>query len=478
MKRLSIGWRLTLWYLAIFAGAQIVFATGMWLSLRHHLYAIVDDNLRDEVADLETLLQEQPPDASPAELQEVLRRNYADTGEYLEVYDEQGTQLFQSAALRKQEINWGVRPSPGGVQFQDQALSPRHLRFVTCWVSHGNQRLLVHFGLSNRQVREALRAFQTYLWMGLPLLVLMAAGGGYWLSRRALAPVDQLTRTARTITGSSLGNRLKQLHTGDELERLSDTLNEMLDRLEAAFRRVTEFTADASHELRTPISLIRTEAELALRRSRDPEEYRAALEHILSETDRTAQLLEQLLELARADSGRAVLAMGPLDLRGVIQQAGQAWGDVIHARGMSFHAETAAEAVMVRGDDSSLRRLLDILLDNALKYSNQPGHIRLTLVHTADRATIAVEDSGVGIPIEEQEKIFERFYRVDKARGRWPSGSGLGLSIARWIVQEHGGTIRVHSIVGEGSVFEVVLPSIGRDEGITQHVTSATPQPT
>ena len=263
MKRLSIGSRLTLWYLAIFAVAQIVFATGMWLTLRYHLYAITDDNLRDEVADLQTLLESQPPDASNATLQDQLQRSYADSGEYLEIYDHSGNLIFQSPAFRGRQLAWQPSLADGSESFQNLTLGKRHLRFITRWVNTGGGRFFVHFGLSARQVHETLEAFQEYLWMVAPLGLLLAAGVGYWLSRRALAPVDQLTRTARMVSGSNLSSRLEKLHTGDELQRLSDTLNEMLDRIEAAFRRVSQFTADASHELRTPISLIRCKASAA-----------------------------------------------------------------------------------------------------------------------------------------------------------------------------------------------------------------------
>lgn len=461
MKRLSIGLRLTVWYLAIFAVAQIVFASGMWLTLRYHLYAITDDNLRDEIADLRTLLESQAPDASNAALQEALGRSYADSGEYLELYDQSGNLIFQSPALRDRQLAWKAATVDGSEAFQNLSIDKKHLRFITRWMESGNRRFLVHFGLSARQVRETLEAFQEYLWMAAPLVFLLAAGVGYWLSRRALAPVDQLTRTARTVSGSNLSGRLEKLHTGDELQRLSDTLNEMLDRIEVAFRRVSQFTADASHELRTPISLIRTEAELALRRSRDAEEYRTALGHIQAETERTTHLLEQLLALARADSGRETLEIGPLDPRILVQQVADAWGNVVRARGLEFSAEITTEDVSVLGDESALRRVLEILLDNALKYSSEAGSVRLRLAKAGECAVVSVEDRGVGIPANEREKIFERFYRVDKARSHTLGGSGLGLSIARWIVQQHGGAISVKSKVGEGSVFEVTLPLNG-----------------
>jgi heavy metal sensor kinase len=307
---------------------------------------------------------------------------------------------------------------------------------------------------------ETLSLFRSYLLMFAPLLLLVAAGGGYWLSRRALSPVDALVRTARDIGGANLNSRLQKLETGDELQRLSDTLNEMLGRIETAFLRITEFTADASHELRTPVSLIRTEAELALRRSRGEAEYKEALRHILLESERTTALIEQLLSVARADSGRETLHMQPVDLRQTLRSVVDGWQQVATLRSLQFSASIATNDSVVMGDEAALRRVADILLDNALKYTPSPGSVKLTLEQKGESAIIAVQDSGLGIAEEDQPKIFERFYRVDKARSREQGGAGLGLAIAQWIVSQHHGSIVVESRPGQGATFRVELPMI------------------
>jgi two-component system heavy metal sensor histidine kinase CusS len=307
---------------------------------------------------------------------------------------------------------------------------------------------------------DTLREFRSYLLMFAPLLLLIAAGGGYWMSRRALAPVDALVRTARDISGTNLSSRLQKLETGDELQRLADTLNEMLDRIETAFMRVTQFTADASHELRTPVSLIRTEAELALRRSRGESEYKESLGQILFEAERTTNLIEQLLALARADSGREALQIQPVDLRSVMRSVVDGWQQVSTIRNLQFTANIGDQSAFVMGDETLLRRLADILLDNAFKYTPPPGWVRLWLEQHSETAVVTVQDSGLGIAQEDQSKIFERFYRVDKARSRDQGGTGLGLAIAQWIVTQHRGTITVESHPGEGATFRVELPMI------------------
>ena len=267
-------------------------------------------------------------------------------------------------------------------------------------------------------------------------------------------------RTARDISGANLSSRLQKLETGDELQRLSDTLNEMLARIEAAFQRITQFTADASHELRTPVSLIRTEAELALRRSRGEAEYKESLRHILLEAERTTALIEQLLSLARTDSGRETLHMQRVDLSAMLRGVVESWRQVADIRNIQFSASIAATDSFVLGDEDALRRVADILLDNAFKYTAQPGSVGLSLEQRGDRVVMMVKDSGIGIAEEEKDKIFERFYRVDKARSREQGGVGLGLAIAQWIVAQHRGSITVESAPGEGSVFRLEFPAI------------------
>jgi len=462
MKRLSIGVRLTLWYVAIFAVGELAFGAGMWFILRHNLYDLVDDGLESQVEDLKNFLEAQKKNASVSKLQEEVAESYAieHSGDFLELYLETGDLIYRSSFLQAHQ---SILLPPAQIKktfFRRRDIDGRRFRFVFETLSANGHTYTVEMGAPADDAVETLQLFRTYLLMFAPLLLLIAAGGGYWISRRALSPVDALVRTAREIGGASLDSRLQKLNTGDELQRLSDTLNEMLDRIETAFLRVTQFTADASHELRTPVSLIRTEAELALRRSRGEEEYKESLRHILLEAERTTTLIEQLLALARADSGRETLHMQPVDLRQTLRGVIDGWRQVSTIRDLQFTANIAEQNAFVMGDETLLRRLADILLDNAFKYTPSPGAIRLSLQQQAERAVITVQDSGVGIAEEDQSKIFERFYRVDKARSRSQGGTGLGLAIAQWIVSQHRGSITVESRAGEGATFLVELPMI------------------
>lgn len=463
MRRLSIGVRLTLWYLAIFALAQVLFGVGMWLILRHNLYDMVDDDLESQVDDLKNFLEAQKPDASVAKLREEVNESYGieHSGDYLEVYVETGEPIYRSEFLQAHQSALLPPEQVARTSRKSRRIEGRPFRFIFTKLNqiHGHI-YTVEMGVPAEDAAETLSQFRSYLLMFAPLLLLAAAGGGYWLSRRALSPVDALVQTARAVSGTNLNSRLQKLETGDELQRLSDTLNEMLDRIESAFLRITQFTADASHELRTPISLIRTEAELGLRRSRGEAEYKESLRHILLEAERTTALIEQLLSMARADSGRETVHLEPVDLRETLQSVVDGWQQVATIRNLQFSEHLAPREVFVTGDETLLRRLIDILLDNAFKYTTSPGSVQLRLETKGEGAVISVQDSGEGIAEEDQIKIFERFYRVDQARSRAQGGAGLGLAIAQWIVMQHRGSIGVESRPGQGATFRVELPLI------------------
>jgi signal transduction histidine kinase len=258
----------------------------------------------------------------------------------------------------------------------------------------------------------------------------------------------------------SLGNRLPVPGTNDELQRLSETLNEMLDRIEGAFRRVTQFTADASHELRTPVALIRTTSEVALRRQRSESEYRQALDAVLSEAVRTTDLIENLLTLARADAGKAALERAPVELGVLISEVLDQGERLARQKGLDLVSHPAAGTLIVPGDRVSLRRLFLILIDNAVKYTQTGGRIEVSVLRRTGAAAVEVRDSGVGIGAGDLPHIFERFYRSDRSRSRDFGGAGLGLSLAKWIVDAHGGTIHVESEPERGSVFRVELPGV------------------
>lgn len=466
MRTLPIRLRLATWYFVVFAAAQLAFGAAMWLALRHNLYAIVDENLDERVESVRRFIDSQKKNADLAKMREELAETYdiEPEGRYLQVYTGAGERVYQARALA------GVALPPvrltfeqPGPAYSDLNVEQQPLRFAAQRVAAHGSTYVVQIGASTAQTREALARFLWGLLLIAPTLLLIASFGGYLISRRALAPVDAITSQARAIGERSLKNRLQKLATHDELQRLSDTLNEMLERIEISFRRVTRFTADASHELRTPLSLIRMESELALRKQREPAEYREALRSIHFQSEKTSELLEDLLALARGDAGRETLQFTPVDLC-VIVRAADSWRRPAAEKMLRFSHECPDDPIWVHGDQGALERLVTILLDNALKYTSPGGCVTVSLSENLGLAELTVTDTGIGIAPEHHRKIFERFYRVDDARSRLTGGSGLGLAIAEWIITQHNGSIQVSSTPGVGSTFVVLIPLARQDD--------------
>jgi heavy metal sensor kinase len=309
-----------------------------------------------------------------------------------------------------------------------------------------------------RTLQQGLRDALWFLVPLFPAVLILSSAGGYWISRRALAPVDEITNAARSITAENLSQRLRVPASGDELQRLSETLNEMIGRLETAFDRIARFTADASHELRTPLAVMRTTAEVALRGRGGTTEHRESLERIVSELQRSSQLVDNLLLIANADAGHGRPTMRSMNLAAAVGEACTEGAVLARAKGITLCAGIPGEPVLVDGDSDALRRLFVILIDNAVKYTPSGGRCDVAVETRDGVATGTVRDDGIGIAAEDLPHIFDRFYRVDRARSRAQGGSGLGLAIGRWIAESHAGSIAVTSEPGRGSVFTVRLP--------------------
>ena len=313
-------------------------------------------------------------------------------------------------------------------------------------------RFTVAAGEPLNEIDRTMSRLRAVMWIVAVPTLLIAGMGGYWLSRRALAPVDTITRAARSISVENLSQRLPQPQTGDEIERLAGAWNELLERLETSVQKIQQFTTDASHELRTPVSLIRSTAELALRRDRDPQAYRKALEEIELEARRMTELTESMLLLARADSG-ARLPLSPVDLNGLVREVARATQPLAQAKGIRLDAALEAAPAVMPANEAGVRRLLRILVDNALEHTPAGGKVGISVNRQNGTVTLAVRDSGEGIPAEALPHIFERFYRADEARGG--RRVGLGLSLAQVIAQAHGSEIEVESARGSGSCFRL-----------------------
>jgi heavy metal sensor kinase len=303
---------------------------------------------------------------------------------------------------------------------------------------------------------ETARTRFLFILLGLAPVALGGAGiGGWFLARRALAPVDAMVETARKIGAEDLSRRIQATTSNDELGRLAAVLNDMLARLEHSFAAVRHFSADAAHELRTPLTILKGELEVALRSVPAEPEYQRVLTSCLEEVDRLSALVEDLLFLARSDSGNVKLAQTPVNFAEVLEEVTPALRALSETAGITFTL-TAPPAVWVQGNGPMLFRLIFNLGENAIKYTPPGGTVEIVLSQDGTTAKLAVRDTGLGIAPEEQARIFDRFYRGDPARGR--GGTGLGLALARSIALIHNGQISVESGLGKGSCFQVVLP--------------------
>jgi heavy metal sensor kinase len=456
MKLESIRVRLTLWYSLILSLSLSLFGGGAYFAMRHSLYATLDAELRQRLEGIRGIISEDAPRGAAIlddEFREFANGEGARGG--LRVVDAAGHVLFASPGMELRTAREASRTVSAGF---NERIAGKHFRVLWDRMEVGGARYDVTVAISTKELSEALERFRDALYLVGPLFLFLAALGGYWMSRRALVPVDEITRSARNIGAQNLAMRLAVPPTGDELERLATTLNEMLSRLDGAFQRIIQFTADASHELRTPVSVMRTSAELALRKPRAEAEYREALSLILRESEKVSRLIDQLLMLARADSSSAAIPITRTNLNETLQKAWEETNILANAKRLNAEDFVPAAPVWVNGDPASLERLFLILLDNAVKYTADGGRIELRLSTDDGFAVAEVRDTGIGISPEDIAHIFERFYRADRARSRETGGTGLGLAIGRWIAQAHGGEIRVQSEPSKGSTFQVRLP--------------------
>jgi heavy metal sensor kinase len=449
----SIGARLTLWYSLVLLAALALFSGGLWLAVSHSLKASLDQTLAEHANGVMTVVRAEARPDRPMHLQKELSEYAAATpgGNLMDIRDSRGQHIIASKTValeaREQASAFGTRIEPSG----------RYRTFTTTVSASGElYRVLVATPMDATDA--TLRRVRMLLLWSTPLVLLLASLGGYWISRRALAPVDEITRAARLIGIQSLSQRLSVPATGDEIQRLSETWNGMLARLEAAVKRLSQFTADASHELRTPIALIRTTAELTLRRERSPETYREALRQVVLESERTTRLVEDLLILARADAGLPSLPLERMELIPLVRDIWRQGQVLAEARQLEISAEIPDEPVFVEANDPALRRMLLLLLDNAVKYTPSGGRITLSVNGGPGGAMVSVRDTGIGIPETALPRVFERFYRVDESRNRDAGGTGLGLSIAKWIAERHHASLEAESVLGEGSVFRIRFP--------------------
>ena len=456
--RWSISLRLTLWFGGIFFLGWLLFGAAMWFNLQSTLTGERFQTLSRRIDRLQDLLRK-----TQGEQEEDRHQDFQDfahaTGSGLnEVFRVDGSRAFPSPSSAARTFPWPAVKSGGSERFSHVTSAGQTYWVLVRPFSLGSQSLYLMAAATEAGNLLVLNRFLIGLLASAPILLLVSSAGGYWVGRKALQPVDRITSTVQSISIGSLSERLRVANTGDELQRLAETCNAMLARLDSSVTRIKQFTADASHELRAPLSFTRTVAEVALRNPHIDPESRQAFQEIVDEGAKAAVLLGDMLTLARADSDYCDLLWERVDLASVIENVCEKARPLAEERHLSISASLGTDQpVNVMGDFPTLRRLLWILVDNALKYTPAPGHIDVILSTSPAEATVLVRDSGMGIAQSDLPFIFDRFYRADPSRSR-VEGSGLGLSIAKWIAEMHKARLTVVSEENKETTFRIEFP--------------------
>ncbi len=475
----SLRVKLTLWYVLILAIILITFSSFLYFTLSKSLYRDVDRKLRSLA---ELIASESVMPLSKFGLNNVDQAleglmNLKPIGKFIQVLDESGKIGNKSENLKHIELPITLtalkNASRGIITFEtSRSIGNIPLRIITYpIIEQGHPVKIIQVASSLEEVEDALNTLFIILIITVPSALLVAVLGGQFLAHKALKPVDYITQTARLITSKNLNQRIPPTKVKDEIGRLIETFNDMISRLDQSFRQIKQFTQDASHELKTPLTILKGEVEVTLRKERTPHEYQQTLKSNLEEINRMSQIVEDLLVLSKADSGELKIKKELVDLNQIIDEVISHMEVLAYDKGIRIERLNHNENIQIIGDPLRLRELFLNLISNGIKYTEKGGLIRITIEKNEENGLknpfikVIVSDTGIGISKEDQIKIFDRFYRVDKARSRDQGGSGLGLSICKWIVESHKGEISVESELGKGSSFIVKLPVNLRDDG-------------
>ncbi len=471
----SVRVRLTLWYMGILALLLLTFSAGVYAILWHNFMERADSVLRSVSSAITSILEKE---LSESGLDELAARETVKALNFpsftIEIFDGAGDLLAERPAGSRRyipEFDWRSLPI-GELRIATMSPSspgaePRRAAMTRVSLPPMDRQYGIVVTRSLSPLLGELAADRRILLFAVPLSALLAGVAGWLLARKSLAPVLAMSRQAHRIGVENLEERLPVANPRDELGRLAATFNELLSRLSGAIQIQRRFMADASHELRTPVSVVRTTASVTLSKEhRAEDEYRNAVGIVEAQARRLTRIVEDMLRLARADSGSFVLRKKSFQLDEMLLEALQAAIVLAGQKAMKVVVGDLPEAPF-HGDEDLLRQMVMNLLDNAVKYTPEGGEIRVSLALEGARYLIRVADNGEGIPAEAQDRIFDRFYRVDRGRARGDhalngspgGGAGLGLAIATWIADIHGGSLRLESSSPQGSVFLASLPA-------------------
>jgi len=470
----SIRFQLTLWYalaLAVVLTASGVFwlwyleqATEKYLDERMSLIASDAASLIDfQLADRDW----QPPDDVKlcGRIDELIHR--LNWGGLVQVRDQHGNPVCSTdyaelwpLTVDKNDLQIALHGDP---VLRNQTTDEVSIRTLV-YPAGKHSRFFGVVLVASRQgeMQPAIKNLRLLLLTFSPIVLVLISLGGWFLAGRTISPMTRISRSMQRINAENLDQRLDISGAGDEISELAETFNDLLSRLQDSFRKIRQFSGDASHELRTPLTILKGETEVALRWAKSADEFRNAMQSNLEEINRMERIIEDLLQLANSDASEMQMEIRDLSLSDLILEIYMQARALAEGRMFKIYFTVNVDReIRIQGDELRLRQMFLNLIVNAIKYTPEPGQVEISLATEGDQAVVKVIDSGIGIPEAQLPYIFDRFYRVDQARNREVGGSGLGLSIVKWIVEAHEGRIEVKSVFGEGSVFTVTLPMAG-----------------
>jgi two-component system heavy metal sensor histidine kinase CusS len=454
LNTLPIRTRLTLLYLAVISGALLLFSVVSFTALRYSLVQLKLNTLRAREERMLEFLDENKSSQVPLAEQLKNYATIAHEGNLVQIRSLDGRVVFPASGAG---VKWlppvhGECVSP---EIEDMQLAGRPAAVMCHRIMLYGHPVLLFVGGSLEEQDYILVTYRQSLLMLLPGLLIVAGLGGHFLSRRALRPVDLMTKAAIGMGVGNLSSRLPLSKAQDELWSLAHAWNQLLDRLECSVSRLSEFSADASHDLRTSITIILATAQLSLRGDRSTAEYRDDLERIVGECRTASTLLDALLSLARSHNFLYEVEFEKINLNELAVAGCRRVENLAESSGIILDWRLPIDEVFVEGDELLLQRLLGILLDNAIKYTPEGGEILVEVGVRGFGATLRVRDTGIGMSEDVRHRIFDRFYQADLRERKSAAGSGLGLSIARWIAEAHRAQLSVESVPMRGSVFEI-----------------------
>jgi heavy metal sensor kinase len=463
MNTRSLRFRLIIWYAGLLSAVFIVFNVAMCQLLRNYLQRSLAESLLRRADQIAVSLLADVQKTGEHYVVDEVKARYAPENydRYIRITRADGSILYASGPAA--DFDPAGLPPVSQADSTRIALLPDHNRLLVTakvYQTPSGRQYLIESGGPTKDIEMTLGRLVVLLLLGVPLVALVAVGGGFLLVGRALAPVVQIARSAEQITLHNLDDRLPLTHTGDELEQLSLALNRMIVRLREAFEQNRRFLADASHELRTPLTALRGELESVIEEARLPH-VRDRVGSALEEVERLAKIVETLLAISRLEAGEAQRAWARFDLAKLAASTADQMALLAEDKGVSVTCDLQNN-VTIEGDQARIKQVVVNLLDNAIKYTPPGGSIRLSIRACGQKAVMEVIDTGIGIPAAALPHVFDRFFRVDEARSRTIDGAGLGLAIVKSICNAHGGLVEVDSAESCGSRFRVELPLPGQ----------------